>query len=132
MHRVRYRLLILLIFLPTFLFAQNPAKWSLDLGGKSGPVKQGESLKAVLQAEIESGWHLYATDQPEGGPIPTTIKATELEDRGNTELKDLVLEHPQSLSLGTNSGAAGPITTTVAAREKTQRTIRRSGAGSLR
>ncbi|HEX2639661.1 MAG TPA: protein-disulfide reductase DsbD domain-containing protein, partial [Pyrinomonadaceae bacterium] len=63
--------------MPTVLFAQNPAKWSLDLGGKTGSVKSGESLKAVLQAEIEPGWHLYATDQPEGGPIPTTIKVTE-------------------------------------------------------
>jgi thiol:disulfide interchange protein DsbD len=77
MHRFSYRLLILLLFLPTVLFAQSPAKWSLDLGGRSGPVKQSETLKAVLRAEIESGWHLYATDQPEGGPIPTTIKITE-------------------------------------------------------
>src|SRR6185369_4979603 len=66
-------------------------KWSLDLGGKSGPVKQGESLKAVLQAEIESGWHLYATDQPEGGPIPTTIKATE----GKPFKIDGVISSPQ-------------------------------------
>ncbi len=44
------------------------------------------------------------------GALPiTSIKATELEARGNTELKDLVLEMPQSLSLGTNSGAAGPV-----------------------
>ncbi|MCG2583744.1 TonB-dependent receptor domain-containing protein [Massilia sp. TS11] len=46
----------------------------------------------------------------EGATPLMTIKATELEQRGNTELKDLVLEMPQSLSLGTNSGAAGPIT----------------------
>lgn len=77
MHRVSYKLLILLLLLPMVLFAQNPAKWSLDLGGKSGQVKPGETFKAVLQAEIEPGWHLYATDQPEGGPIPTTIKITE-------------------------------------------------------
>jgi iron complex outermembrane receptor protein len=46
----------------------------------------------------------------EGAMPITTIKAADLEARGNTELKDLVLEMPQSLSLGTNSGAAGPIT----------------------
>ena len=38
----------------------------------------------------------------EGSTPVTTIKATELESRGHTELKDLVLEQPQSLSLGTN------------------------------
>lgn len=39
----------------------------------------------------------------------SVIKTEELEARGHTELKDLLLEMPQSLSLGTNSGAAGPI-----------------------
>jgi len=45
----------------------------------------------------------------EGATPLVTTKATELLARGNTELKDLVLEMPQSLSLGTNSGAAGPM-----------------------
>jgi len=45
----------------------------------------------------------------EGATPLVTIKAADLEARGNTELKDLVLEMPQSLSLGTNTGAAGPI-----------------------
>ncbi|MDR7335901.1 TonB-dependent receptor domain-containing protein [Roseateles asaccharophilus] len=36
-------------------------------------------------------------------------KTEELDARGHTELKDLILELPQSLSLGTNSGAAGPV-----------------------
>ncbi|MDI4634094.1 TonB-dependent receptor [Pelomonas sp. V22] len=39
----------------------------------------------------------------------STVKAAELEARGHTELKDLLLELPQSLSLGTNAGAAGPM-----------------------
>src|SRR5205814_5116496 len=34
-------------------------------------------LNASLKAEIEKGWHLYALEQPEGGPIATTIKVTE-------------------------------------------------------
>jgi iron complex outermembrane receptor protein len=44
------------------------------------------------------------------GALPvTTIKASDLQARGHTELKDLILEMPQSLSLGTNTGAAGPV-----------------------
>lgn len=39
----------------------------------------------------------------------SVITGAELEARGHTELKDLVLEMPQSLSLGTNTGAAGPM-----------------------
>lgn len=45
----------------------------------------------------------------EGATPLVTIKSSELQARGNTELKDLALEMPQSLSLGTNSGAAGPV-----------------------
>jgi iron complex outermembrane receptor protein len=47
--------------------------------------------------------------ESEGATPLVTIKSAELEARGHTELKDLVLEMPQSLSLGTNSGAAGPM-----------------------
>ncbi|MFN3302526.1 MAG: TonB-dependent receptor domain-containing protein [Roseateles sp.] len=39
----------------------------------------------------------------------TAIRAEELDARGHTELKDLILELPQSQSLGFNSGAAGPV-----------------------
>jgi len=37
----------------------------------------GAKVKVLLKAEIESGWHLYALEQPEGGPIATTIKITD-------------------------------------------------------
>ncbi len=39
----------------------------------------------------------------------TAIRSEELDARGHTELKDLILELPQSQSLGFNSGAAGPV-----------------------
>ncbi|MFG6439144.1 TonB-dependent receptor domain-containing protein [Roseateles sp. LKC17W] len=42
--------------------------------------------------------------------LPVSVnKAEELEARGHTELKDLLLELPQSQSMGFNSGAAGPV-----------------------
>ncbi|MFG6415451.1 TonB-dependent receptor domain-containing protein [Roseateles sp. DC23W] len=42
--------------------------------------------------------------------LPVSVNKTEeLDARGHTELKDLILELPQSLSLGQNSGAAGPV-----------------------
>lgn len=46
---------------------QDPVAWKLDAASDS----------AKLTAAIEGGWHLYALDQPVGGPIPTTIKATD-------------------------------------------------------
>src|ERR1043166_7597683 len=68
-------LLLLLITLP--VLAQNPAKWSLSSTSQSANLKQGDVINARLKAEIESGWHLYALEQPEGGPIATTIKISD-------------------------------------------------------
>lgn len=62
-----------------------------------------------VQAVVVTG-SLIRRVANEGATPLTTVKAAELEARGNTELKDFVLEQPQSLSLGTNSGAAGPVT----------------------
>src|SRR5262249_24075810 len=55
-------------------FAQEPAHWSLSSESTGKAVKSGESISAQLKAQIDEGWHLYALDQPTGGPIPTTIK----------------------------------------------------------
>lgn len=64
---------------------------------------------AAPQAVVVTGSLIRRVDDEGTTPV-TTVKAQELEARGHTELKDFVLEQPQSLSLGTNSGAAGPVT----------------------
>jgi len=64
---------------------------------------------AAPQAVVVTG-SLIRRVADEGTTPVTTVKAQELEARGHTELKDFVLEQPQSLSLGTNTGAAGPVT----------------------
>jgi thiol:disulfide interchange protein len=56
-------------------YAQNEASFSLSLSKRSIPV--GEAFAAVIQANIEPGWHMYSTTQPPGGPIPTSIKLGE-------------------------------------------------------
>jgi iron complex outermembrane receptor protein len=71
---------------------------------QTAPAVQGEQQTVMVTGS------LIRRVADEGAMPITTIKAADLEARGNTELKDLVLEMPQSLSLGTNSGAAGPIT----------------------
>ena len=58
-------------------FAQNPTKWSLESDAKGKSLKVNENFKATLKAEIEGDWHLYALEQPAGGPIATTIKIPE-------------------------------------------------------
>jgi iron complex outermembrane receptor protein len=69
----------------------------------------GEAPAAQVQAVVVTG-SLIRRVADEGATPLTTIKSAEMEARGHTELKDLVLEQPQSLSLGTNTGAAGPVT----------------------
>jgi thiol:disulfide interchange protein len=57
--------------------AQNPISWKLDSEAKGKTLKKDESFEAKLTANLEEGWHLYALEQPEGGPIPTTVTVAE-------------------------------------------------------
>jgi len=77
MSKVVFQVLFAIIFLTTVTFAQNPTTWSLATEVKEKQLKSGEAFKVILKADIEAGWHLYALEQPEGGPIATTIKVTE-------------------------------------------------------
>ncbi|MGC2237729.1 MAG: cytochrome c biogenesis protein CcdA [Pyrinomonadaceae bacterium] len=77
MFRFQLKIFVFIIFLPVLAFAQNPTKWSLESEAKGKTLKAGEKFKAALKAEIEEGWHLYALEQPEGGPVATTIKIPE-------------------------------------------------------
>ena len=45
--------------------------------GRYMPSQPDSEFTSTLRADIDAGWHLYALDQPQGGPIPTTIKITE-------------------------------------------------------
>lgn len=53
--------------------AINPVKWSLKVERSVELLNEGNNFMAVLSAEIERGWHLYALEKIEGGPIPTLI-----------------------------------------------------------
>ena len=51
--------------------AENPVHWSAAPMQKA--CSAGSTCTAKLLARIDPGWHLYALDQEEGGPIPTEI-----------------------------------------------------------
>lgn len=76
MRRTRYFFFLIILILPLGLLAQEPARWSLSTE-PSSDLKAGDKLKVLLKADIDSGWHLYALEQPSGGPIATTIKVTD-------------------------------------------------------
>lgn len=55
------------------IFAQNPVNWKFKLENKGN----GE-FELVADASISSGWHLYDTQIPDGGPYPTGISIDEI------------------------------------------------------
>ncbi len=65
--------LYLLILLAATVQAQiyEPVQWSAKT-----IVLTDSTAQVSLTATIEAGWHLYATELPEGGPRPTTFTLT--------------------------------------------------------
>ncbi len=65
--------LYLLIMLAATVQAQiyEPVQWSLKTNNLTD-----STAEVSLTATIEAGWHLYATELPEGGPRPTTFTLT--------------------------------------------------------
>lgn len=49
----------------------SPIHWTL--AGPAKPVAPGKLFWLALTARIDPGWHLYALDEPEGGPNPTEV-----------------------------------------------------------
>jgi thiol:disulfide interchange protein DsbD len=55
-------------------FSQEPTKWTLDADDKNKELGASDTMVVTLNAQIDTGWKLYAMEQPAGGPIATTIK----------------------------------------------------------
>ena len=81
-------ILFTLVFATLFLNAQivNPTKWEFD------SKQNGNEVDLIFKAAIETGWHLYDTDLPEGGPIATSFV---YEDSTQFELIGKILKEPQ-------------------------------------
>jgi thiol:disulfide interchange protein DsbD len=72
-----FRILIWVVVffaLPLVSWAQNPISWRLEADAAKGKsLKTNDSFTAKVTADLEEGWHLYALEQTEGGPIATKI-----------------------------------------------------------
>ncbi len=69
-------LAMILVFAAHAAAAENPVHWSLASVPQK-PLRRGATFTPKLLARIDPGWHLYALEQPEGGPIPTDIALAE-------------------------------------------------------
>jgi thiol:disulfide interchange protein DsbD len=54
----------------------NPAHWTVE-GLPKKPVAAGATFTIKLSAHILPGWHIYALDEPDGGPVATQIGLAE-------------------------------------------------------
>ena len=59
---------VLIIVVPVQAQILHPVKWSYGF-------KKLNTTEAVvmLKADIESGWHIYSSAQPDGGPVKTSF-----------------------------------------------------------
>ena len=66
-------LLLVLILFPIFVCSQilEPIKWETEYNESRQEI--------VFSSTIESGWHLYSMNLPEGGPISTTFNFEKIE-----------------------------------------------------
>ncbi len=65
---------VLLLFALLQVYSQNVIDWKYSLQDKGN----GE-IELVADATIESGWHMYDSEIPDGGPFPTAIDFDVLE-----------------------------------------------------
>lgn len=55
--------------------SERPVHWALH--GVQPAARAGERFEVRVDASIDPGWHLYALEEPQGGPIPTEIGIAE-------------------------------------------------------
>ena len=69
-HSIKVLFTLIISFLAINVSAQilAPIKWDTEF-----IVGNDNTAKAVFKATIDDGWHLYALDLPEDGPVPTSI-----------------------------------------------------------
>jgi DsbC/DsbD-like thiol-disulfide interchange protein len=53
--------------------APKPVIWAVSAPVPRARVSAGGTVSVQVTATIDTGWHLYSTTQPPGGPVPTRI-----------------------------------------------------------
>jgi hypothetical protein len=75
----RYWLTVLLLLFGTRAMMAAPksiVQWQIK-GAPPKGLKPGTKFDIIISGKIDPGWHLYALDEPEGGPVATVIGLTE-------------------------------------------------------
>jgi len=91
----RYAAALLLLSATAYAAPKSPAQWHV----KTVPAaaKAGTKIAITVSGQIDPGWHLYALEEPEGGPIATVIGLTEGDSAdllSVDESKPIVIDDP--------------------------------------
>ena len=91
----RYTAALLLLSATAYAAPKSPAQWHV----KTVPAaaKAGTKIAITVSGQIDPGWHLYALEEPEGGPIATVIGLTEGDSAdllSVDESKPIVIDDP--------------------------------------
>lgn len=86
----------------------TPATWSVQ--GPAKAVAPGSTFALRLTAAIQPGWHLYALEEPDGGPLPTVIGLSEGDP---LTLLDVTEPDPHKVLDPVTSAIAGMFTNSV-------------------
>jgi DsbC/DsbD-like thiol-disulfide interchange protein len=52
---------------------EKPITWTLKVNTGAHALKPGDTFNVQATAQIKDGWHVYATNEPRGGPRPTSF-----------------------------------------------------------
>jgi len=66
---------LLLITTAAYAAPKSPAHWHVKTVPTS--AKAGAKIALTISGQIDPGWHLYAMEEPDGGPIATVVGLTE-------------------------------------------------------
>jgi len=66
---------LLLIATTAYAAPKSPAQWHVKAIPAS--AKAGAKITLTISGKIDPGWHLYAMEEPDGGPIATVVGLTE-------------------------------------------------------
>ena len=67
--------ILLMLMISTFAYGQMENPVSISTSSNI----EGNEISIIFKASIESGWHLYSTDLPDGGPTAATVTFETLE-----------------------------------------------------
>ena len=94
MIRLHYAALILLSA-TAYAAPKSPAQWHIKTIPAS--AKAGAKITLTVSGQIDPGWHLYAMEEPDGGPIATVVGLTEGDPAdllSVNESKPIVIDDP--------------------------------------